>query len=640
MKKPVYWSVVSCVALTLAALVATGSAQARAARDNRDNEDSLAPVLAELLQFHPSWITRSVTSHDPWGGNGDGSGDGIAHEGDYHVLFHGKGEGRINRIWMTDNYDDAQSKDWKELWIQLDGQTVYRGKPLDFFEGRGPWHSPLVMSYQESSGGFNSYVPFPYQHEAKVLLLGDPHYFHVTYRQGQGSSAGPTAAELERFMTERWWEGALSRGPELDAAIEDGKPMVLATGPALITGLRVSLDRAEDLKSLRVRVGSEEAVPLSFFFGLGSAGDEVLDGGWAGVTSAIHHVDAETHSLATRLPIPLREGERLQLEVVPGAKVQLRYRLIYAAQAVPGVWLMAQFRDQHGPGVETTMPFFESEGPTQFVSLVEEITDGKPGDRGYLEGDEMIRVDHMLYPYQLGTGTEDYFNGGWYFLGAHSNPMSGQPRFVVNDPDDGWSHARFEHSLYRNHVADPIVGRTGMRFGFEAGETGAYTPVRYRTLGLAYGFAGVIDYDRVPVGLADIRGDRPAAQETVSSAVDAERNQQPVSFASRSMRGKSVLTLACKSRQEPVGLLLTRTYDALSGDQEATVKVNGRDAGVLFEAYANPDRRLAQDSAWLELVPDDCKAGAVVVELDSGASLAPWSESSYDAVFFTAGSGI
>ena len=102
------------------------------------------------------------------------------------------------------------------------------------------------------------------------------------------------------------------------------------------------------------------------------------------------------------------------------------------------------------------------------------------------KGDEMIRTDRMSYPLQLGTGTEDYFNGGWYFLGAHSNPMSGQPRFVVNDPEDGWSHARFEHSLYRNHIADPIVGRSGMRFGFEAGETGSYTPVRYRTLGLAY----------------------------------------------------------------------------------------------------------------------------------------------------------
>ena len=89
----------------------------------------------------------------------------------------------------------------------------------------------------------------------------------------------------------------------------------------------------------------------------------------------------------------------------------------------------------------------------------------------------------------------------------------------------------------------------------------------------------------------EIRGGGPVSHEAVSSAVDAERNQQPMSFDSRSSRGSSVLSLECKSRQEPVGIFLTRGYDAMSGDQEAQVRVNGRDAGTLFEAYANPDRR-------------------------------------------------
>ena len=106
-------------------------------------------------------------------------------------------KGRITRLWMTDNYDDARANDWKELWIQIDGQTVFRGSPLDFSRAKGRRKPPLVLDYNASSGGFLSYVPFPYAHEAKVLMLGEPHYtFHVTYRQGAGSSAGPTAEAL------------------------------------------------------------------------------------------------------------------------------------------------------------------------------------------------------------------------------------------------------------------------------------------------------------------------------------------------------------------------------------------------------------------------------------------------------------
>ena len=50
-------------------------------------------------------------------------------------------------------------------------------------------------------------------------------------------------------------------------------------------------------------------------------------------------------------------------------------------------------------------------------------------------------------------------------------------RFAVLDPENGWSRARFEIGLYRHHVVDPIVSRGRMRFGFEAGDVGAFTPV-------------------------------------------------------------------------------------------------------------------------------------------------------------------
>src|SRR5579871_2933082 len=149
-------------------------------------------VLDSLLTFHPGWVTRSVTTHDPWGGNGDGHGNGVDREGDYQVLFRAKGEGRVLRLWMTVDYEHDRPRDYQELWIIVDGQTVFKGKPDDYFEGRGPFHYPLVLDYEKSSGAFLSYAPLPYAHDAKILFKGNPHYYQVTYREGAGSSAGPT----------------------------------------------------------------------------------------------------------------------------------------------------------------------------------------------------------------------------------------------------------------------------------------------------------------------------------------------------------------------------------------------------------------------------------------------------------------
>jgi hypothetical protein len=602
--------------LRLILLLGAGAAVALWGADEARADASIPKILDSLLRFHPAWVTRSVTSHDPWGHNGDGSWNGHAAEGEHRVLFHGRGEGRITRIWMTAPRERLEA-DYLELWIVADGQTVYRGKPLDFFEGRGPWRSPLVMGQTESSGAFLSYVPFPYAREAKILFKGDPRYFQVTYRQGAGSAAGPTAAELAELLSEPWDQAAhmLAKRAKVTGELE------LARGPATIARLTLTLSDAKALSELKVRVGGQEAVPASFFFGLASTGLEPVDGGWTSFRNALHAVDAERRSLSTRLPIPLGPGERLVLEAA--RPVDFTYGVTLADEPRPGVRLLTQYRDQQGPGTETTMPFFVAEGALQFVSLVEEITDGKLSDRVYLEGDEMIRTDGMSYPLQLGTGTEDYYNGGWYFLGPHANPLAGQPRFIVNDPEDGWIRARYEHSLYRHHVADPIVARDGMRFGFEAGELGSYTPVRYRTLGLAYAFEG----PRVSG-----RAAQQARQgEWLESPPDAERSAPARRFRVETAPGASAVSLPCPLGRRPDGALLVRGYDAGLGAHAASVRVNGRDAGILHEAYVNGGRRYAQDALWLELEEADCAGRGLRLELGAEG---PWNFSEYEVTFF------
>lgn len=67
---------------------------------------------------------------------------------------------------------------------------------------------------------------------------------------------------------------------------------------------------------------------------------------------------------------------------------------------------------------------------------------------GYLEGDESIFVNGEPSPGIIGTGTEDYFSSGWYYItGEYSAPYHG---VTVKDEERGRINS------YRWHIEDPI----------------------------------------------------------------------------------------------------------------------------------------------------------------------------------------
>lgn len=610
-----------------------------ASRSSSGSPGPLNPILDELLTFHPSWITRSVTSHDEYGHNGDGQGSpyprewvGFTH---YYKIFHAVGEGRITRIWLTFLKDEMQRLD-EELLIQADGEILFQGTARDLFEGRGPWKSPLVLGFQESSGAFLSYAPIPFAKEAKILWKAKPKYFQVTYRQGAGSSQGPSADQVSEFMSDRWWEKGEALGVPASFGVSGSQSAVIAKGPALLTDFQLNLKNGDPSK-LKIRVGNEEPIPAAFFFGLGTEPRSGEAFRWSPVASAVHAVDPSTRTLRTRLPIPLREGESIEL-LANGGVVEGNARFTQgeiSKERLSRVKLLTHFREQWSPGAPGTMEVIKDDRALQYVSLIEEIKDGNVGDRFYLEGDEMIRTDGMEYPIQHGTGTEDYFNGGWYFLGAHSNPFAGQPLFVVSPDHPNWSDAHFEHGLYRHHILDPIVSRSGFRFGFEAGDIGAYVKAHYRFLSLAYAFDQGRKVGTVTVDADQGSVDRRATSYVVDSAFDAERGSPLLVKRMRKHQGVSKFRAACPGGDaRPDGAFLTRTYDASSGEQVALLKVNAREAGMLSAMTLNSGRKLAQDGIWLDLAGFDCDRGFIEIEIWADRSPSDWTEAEYKIDFY------
>ncbi len=607
---------------------------------------SLPPVLREVLTPHPERITRMVGSHDPTGRNRDNSCEGWPTEGDYRVVFHAKGEGRIVRLWMNADEKIDIPTGWQELWIELDGQTIYRGHPLEFFEGRGPWRAPLVLDHPKSSGAYLSWVPFPYAHEAKIRFKGYPQFFQVSYQQGPGASIGPSAEETEAFLRDTWWPRAPA--PTSERTIDVDHPEILAHGPTMVTALSLGLDEAT-MPKMRLRVGGQPSFPASMLFGFATkrtdpGNKEPREIPWPALTSALSRSDPEAHRLVTRTPIPLRAGETLTLETEEKAPQHVSVGLATARDftvEASGARFVTQYREQYAPGTETTFPVFETskvDGLVSLLSVLDETAEGIPGNRGFLEGDEMIRLDGMHFPLFLGTGTEDYFNGGWYFWGVHTNPLSGLTRFDVLHDEQGWGYAIFEHSMYRMHVLDPIAARAGMRFGFEAGETGSYAPIFYRTLALGYGFTGhheiarrrfILDRETQGEGILFGTPDR-----YVDSALDAEHGEKPVHFPVRAHRGVTKLVARCPEGPSPSTLLLVRGFDQGVAPQSAAVRIDGELVDPFYELYVNQERRLAEDAISVVLTPDDCRDGELVVELDARAGTGPFTESYYEIALY------
>lgn len=628
--------------------------------------DGLDPLLADLLRPHPQWITRMTTSHDLEGGNRDNSPDGTVFEGDWRVMFQARGEGRVERLWTTCSYDYDVPRDWHGLWIEADGVTLYKGHPVDFFLGKGRWQHPIVSSQTQSSGAYLSWLPIPFQREAKIRFLGAPHFYQVSWRSGPGSSAGPSVEQVRALLLDRWWERA--HPPLEEARLVRATQTVLARGPALVRDFAVEIpevdgeDPALGLARLRVRAGSGPSVPAAPFFGFPlSRSDLEASGrpvyarppwapaiGWPAVSSALTHSDPRHRRVRTRAPIPLQAGEVLALETEEIERtVRVAVDLVRDGRGPdapplpppPGVRWFSEYREQQAPGVDTTVPILERGGAATILSTVQESSEGIPGNRGFLEGDEMIRVDGMRYPLYLGTGTEDYFNGGWYFVGVHTNPMSGLVAFKPIDRElKGWGHATFEYAMYRHHVLDPVVARSGVRFGIEAGETGAYAPLTFRTLVSGYAFDGPRELarQRFVLGAPTRASDRSfgEAHSFVTSPLDAERGQPAERFAVRSGRAVTRLAIDCPAAAPPRGLLLQRTYDARDAMQSALVRVNGELVSHLLEPMQNPRRRLAEDALWIELAADDCARGAIELEINARQSYAPFSESEYEVVLF------
>ena len=197
-------------------------------------------------------------------------------------------------------------------------------------------------------------------------------------------------------------------------------------------------------------------VPIGDFFGTGMQYKHYLTP-LVGMSSGGYY---------SYFPMPFATGARIEIVNETGLEINsFYYHIDYQKLSAPPEPSVARFHAswrreiRTSPGKYYTLLEAEGEGHLVGVNMSMQSYDG---GLSFLEGDEMIYVDGEKEASVRGTGTEDYFNSGWYFNnGEFAAPYHG---LIIKDDSLG------RIAAYRFHVLDVIPFKKSIRALIEHGD--------------------------------------------------------------------------------------------------------------------------------------------------------------------------
>lgn len=415
--------------------------------------------LDQLPQYKTAIKVASVSSYDRTGGNDDGfSGtySFVRKEGTNLILADLKGPGVIYRVWTPTPTEDV-------LEFLFDGETQPRVevKMLDLFLGKYPaFPRPLVGT---GVGGYFCYVPLPFAKSCIVRLRAPKMQFYQINYAIYGPDTPVTTFSTQpsdEYLKLRDQTCALfSRaGSDISAFTAAPKTKVEskqstitlkshstqkvfeATRGGRIVGLQFSpasalIGKARDLM-LKITFDGETTVmcPLGDFFGYAW--------GQPAVQSLLVGTTGETNYCY--FPMPFDRAAKVELISERTTPLDLRATVLHSStpRTTNEARFHALWRRENPTQVGKPFTFIETKGRGHLVGVVLQSQGFESGKTLFFEGDDQTTIDGELTI--NGTGSEDFFNGGWY------------------DVPDRWE----------KHMSFPLSGCLG--YAKHLGRTGAY----------------------------------------------------------------------------------------------------------------------------------------------------------------------
>ncbi len=463
-------------ALGLCALLVLAQGSAWALRSTGDLLELIDTTRLPELRLDEG---LQVSSYDRSGGNDDGfsgTNSALREENGAFVIFEDQGPGCVYRIWSANPGP-------RRIEFYFDGETEPR-LAFDKFEDmflnkQPPFVAPLSVN---AMGGWTSYVPLPYRKSLKIVTRERINFYQITYRKFPKAMGVKTfTPELGRSARKKldrvvkawnalgenpWPEAVKESFSAGNATIEPGKSALLGqfdgAGSVYALKLRVESTSLKVRREAVLRVTVDGAaepqvnVPLGDFF-LAPFPTGASQGLLCGSKDGVYY---------SYWPMPFANG--IRVELVNDGALPLTASLEWGGQrGKPGKntgRFHATWHRQNPTEAGKLFPILEATGRGQWCGVSHAMQGEGPG-LGFLEGDEMLWIDGRDNTAYNGTGTEDYFNGGWYFGKVGSQPLWGCG--YLDDPQ-GRCHA------YRLQTVDLIPFQQTFRGGIEHGHANEY----------------------------------------------------------------------------------------------------------------------------------------------------------------------
>lgn len=571
------------------------------------------PALAFLSDPLATWplIQRGVesryfSSFDRTGGNDDGfrgtySALYTLSSGE-QVIFDALGPGVLQTLWFTGPREGGEGLDLGRLRFYFDDEKRARivTDVGSLFGGRQePFVAPLVRHNKQSTGGFVSWVPIPYQGRLIITTERRPSFYIAQYDTLPPDTRCPSwRPELDYTPVRRTFEAAgQQRLPGELKAIplhyrHQGSGTIEAIQLEPKPGQRGRLHKAR----IRLHWDGETTpgvdLPLGTFFGSGL--------GEADVRSLAFSM--KDGSYENRLPMPFWNGFELRIVGIEG-KLRIGIGPARFDRRTAG-HLRAIYSDA-SPTVEgEDFQWLHIKGTGKLVGTTLTIRPPTPQTKRWWEGDLRSYADGRRTPGLHGTGHEDDHLGGWsntFFSRPFSLPMHGEPRVELIERQGVQYNARI--TLYRLWPGITFLGE--LRHSVEHGSRNR-VQASYAGAAFYYALAGpsrLKEADRLDISSAvsrerhGLKVDGKASKQRLRSAFEGRWDRRPMERGLLVHNGEARFKITIPAENN--GCLLRRTYDQKQGRQRAAVLVNGKQVADWYVAEGNPHLRWAERDLFL-----------------------------------------
>lgn len=424
------------------------------------------------------------------------------------------GPGYVSRMLLARGISNPSSSVLVELRPMNERVRVYiddKQKPVidslwsDLADARAaPFNAPLTGW---TSGGTISYLPISYSNRLRIFVDDlnasstlTLYYLHVTTHRVQSSApfqaevlaSAEARAELDRVLA--------APGQAGDSWFD--KAVTLAASGAYTVWAR---DHAGTLRRIELELPAENAndilgeTALRLSWDDGAAAVDLPLGAMFGSRHGVTPVstvplsvkaEGNTVNMSLSLPMPFAKGAKLELVHSTETSRTLKLRLSGSDDLPKGEWghLHSELSEKRDPRSGDRFRVAALSGKGKYLGSilyvhgkVDASGQVRASELGFLEGDERLDVDGQTS--WLGTGTDNYFNGGFYFKdGKFSSPFA-----AVSQLDDDSNAGTSAVTMMRwTMLADEINFQKQLELSFEFGANRPATARDYAAVSFYY----------------------------------------------------------------------------------------------------------------------------------------------------------